>query len=516
MTWQKEVDELKHRQKKAMEMGGPEAVAKHKAEGKYTVRERIDKFIDKNTFHEIGSLVGRVKYDDAGNVNSLTPAANIVGYGNVNGRPVSIQCGDHTVRGDVAGHKRDFAAMMAMEWHMPYVRLVEEPGGSVRGIESQIKPAARIHVPTNSLNNSMKLMEVVPVVSGAMGSVAGYAAIWMTESHWSIMTKNTSEIFVAGPPVVSRALGIDMTKQELGGYKVHAYKSGVVDNVAENDYDLINQIKLFLSYMPQSVWDQPVRSEPVDDPNRREEELISVLPRDKRKMYSIRKLISLIMDKDSIFELCPYYGKSFVVMLAKLDGYPVMIFSNDCKYYGGAQTSAACEKMERFVDLADSFHLPVIYLVDVPGFMVGPEAELEGIERKSARAHFAVAQATVPWISVLLRRRFGVAGGIHGSKARLNFTYAWPSANVAAMPLEGGVKAVYKSEIESAPDPAAKQAEIEQRLERLNSAFRTGESMMYDEMIDPRDTRPLLCEFVREAYKVTKTQLGPKYRSIRP
>jgi acetyl-CoA carboxylase carboxyltransferase component len=217
-----------------------------------------------------------------------------------------------------------------------------------------------------------------------------------------------------------------------------------------------------------------------------------------------------------MFEMTPYFGRPFVTILARIDGYPVAIMSNDCMHYAGAQTPDAADKMAKFIDMADTFHLPVIYLMDVPGFMVGVESESTGMIRRAARAQFALDQATVPWVSVIIRRRFGVAGGLRGSKLRLNLTYAWPSAVLSAMPLEGGVMAAYKSQIEAAPDPNAERERIEQRLEKLNSPFRAGESMWYDEMIDPRETRPMLCEFVKQAYEVTKTQLGPKYRTLRP
>jgi len=516
MVWEKDVEGLNYRKNLAYMMGGEEKIAKHKEKGKYTVRERIDKLLDKDSFREMGTLVGSVRYDDEGNISSLTPAADVIGYGNIDHRMVAIQCGDHTIRGHVQGHKRELAAKMAIEWKVPYIRLVDEPGGSVRGLEEHAKPARQIHTPPQSLTYSMPLMYQVPVISAALGSVAGYAAIWMAQAHFSIMTKNTSEIFVAGPPVTQRAFGIDQTKAELGGYKIHAFKSGVVDNVADDEDDVIRQIKRFLSYMPQNVWEQPKRANTDDDPNRCDEDLLSIIPKDKKKTYNIRKLLAHIVDKGSVFEMTPYYGRSFVTMLARLDGYPVAIMSNDCMHYAGAQTPEAADKMTKFIDMADTFHIPVIYLVDVPGFMVGLESESAGMIRRAARAQFAVDQATVPWASVLIRRRFGVAGGIRGSKLRLNLTYAWPSAVLSAMPLEGGVMAVYRSRIESAPDPDAEREMIEKRLEQLNSPFRAGESMWYDEMIDPRDTRPLLCEFAKQAYEVTKTQLGLKYRTLRP
>ena len=314
MVWEKDVQELNYRKALAMQMGGEKNVAKHKAKGKYTVRERIDKFLDKGSFKELGTLVGRVKYDDEGKISSLTSSAHIIGYGNVDGRMMAIQCGDHTIRGDVQGHKRELAAKMAIEWKIPYIRLVEEPGGSVRGIEEHAMPARQIHTPPQSLTYTMPLMYQVPVVSAALGAVAGYAAIWMAEAHFSIMTKGNCDIFVAGPPVTQRAFGITQTKAEIGSYKIHAFKSGVVDNVAEDEDDVFRQIKRFMSYMPQNVWEQPKRIDPVDDPERRDEELISIIPRDRKKVYDIRKLISHIVDKDSMFEMTPYFGRSFVIL----------------------------------------------------------------------------------------------------------------------------------------------------------------------------------------------------------
>jgi acetyl-CoA carboxylase carboxyltransferase component len=200
-----------------------------------------------------------------------------------------------------------------------------------------------------------------------------------------------------------------------------------------------------------------------------------------------------------------------------MDGYPVAVISNDCKWFGGAQTAAGCEKMTRFVDFADTFHLPIIYLVDCPGFMIGPESEKEGIERKSARLAFALSQLTVPAIPIVLKRSYGVAGGLHGSISRLNLRYAWPSGEWGTLPIEGGVMAAYRREIEAAPDPEAKRIEIENRLAQFRSPFRTAEIFSVEEIIDPRDTRPLLCDFVKKTQEITATQLGPKSRiGIRP
>ena len=533
MPWQKEIDELRHRQELAKQMGGPERIARQHAQGRLTVRERIDLLLDKDSFKEIGTIAGSAEYDDQGELKSLVPASTVMGYGKINGRPVCVQGGDFTLSGGASLHggamigvvKRSFTEKMALEWRIPLIRLLDEAGGSVpitqgKGNQNRHSSSSSAVSPINigfGSSPPVTLLSHVPVIGAVLGSVAGMPAIRAVETHWSIMTKNTSEVFVAGPPVVNQALPIKSTKAELGNWKIHVCQSGVVDNVAEDEEDAFRQIRIFLSYLPQNVWQQPPHVETEDDPNRRNEELLSIIPGDRRKQYDIRQLIKHIVDKDSIFELSPFYGRSFVTMLARIDGYPVALMSNDCRWFGGAQTAAACEKMMRFIDFADTFHLPVIYLVDVPGFMIGPESEKEGTLRKAARAHFAVEQATVPWISILLRRSFGVAGGIHGSSARLNLTYAWPSAKTGAIPIEGGIMAAYRREIEAAPDPEARRIELEKNLEKLTSSFRTAETFSMQEIIDPRDTRPLLCEFVQGAQEITATQLGPKYRlGMRP
>ena len=521
MSWQKETDELKQRQKLAKQMGGVEAVARQHSKGRLTVRERIDVLLDRDTFKEIGTLAGRAEYDDKGKLKSFTHMPRVTGYGKINGRLVCVEGADFTIRGGWAD-PTSFASIggftpekMSLEWHIPFIRLLDSAGGSVLSVEAKGRTLLLGHPELGTARTA--LMGRVPVISAVLGSIAGYPPVDAASSHWNIMTKNTSELFVAGPPLVKQALHMDITKEKLGGYKVHAFQSGVIDNVAEDEKDALQQIRHFLSYLPQNVWQQPPRVETGDDPNRRDDELLSIIPKNRKKLYDIRQLIEHIVDKGSIFELSPFYGRSVVTLLARMDGYPVALMSNDCRFHGGAQTAAGCEKMMRFIDFADTFHLPIIYLVDCPGFMIGPESEKEGIERKAARLFFALAQLTVPGIPIILKRSYGVAGALHGCVSRLNLRYAWPSGEWGSLPLEGGVMAAYRREIEAAADPEAKRIEIENRLAQLRSPFRTAEVFAVEELIDPRDTRPLLCEFVKAAQEITATQLGPKSRvGIRP
>jgi acetyl-CoA carboxylase carboxyltransferase component len=521
MTWQNEIDELRRRQELAKQMGGAEGVARQHSKGRLTVRERIDSLLDPNSFKEIGSIFGKAEYDDKDELKSFTHAAHVIGTGRINGRAVCIDGGDFTIRGgwsdptSFVGIGGFTIEKMSLERRIPFIRLLDSAGGSVVSIKNKGRTVLLGN--PNAFGPWWELMTRVPVVSAALGDLGGHPPVQVAASHWSIMTKGTSNLFVAGPPLVNQALHMNIKKEELGGYKVHAYQSGVVDNVAEDEEDAFRQIRTFLSYLPQNVWHQPPRVETGDDPNRRDEELLSIIPKHRRKLYSIRDVIKHIVDKDSMFEISPFYGRSLVAFLARMDGYPVAVVSNDCMFFGGAQTAAACEKMTRFIDFADTFHLPIIYLVDCPGFMIGPQSEKEGIERKSARLAFAMAQLTVPAMAIVLKRSFGVAGALHGSISRLNLRYAWPSGVWGSLPIEGGVMAAYRREIEAAPDPEAKRIELENSFANLASPFRTAEAFDVEEIIDPRDTRPILCEFVRDAQEITATQLGPKCRvGMRP
>jgi acetyl-CoA carboxylase carboxyltransferase component len=226
--------------------------------------------------------------------------------------------------------------------------------------------------------------------------------------------------------------------------------------------------------------------------------------------------IEALLDFDSFHEIGRFYGTPLVTGLARLHGYPVGVMANDPRELGGAVNAAASEKMMRFVDLCDTFHVPVVNFVDNPGFLIGAEAEREGTVRVGSRALVAVYQATAPWVSIIIRRVYGVAGAGHGNAQGLNLRYAWPSGDWGSLPIEGGVQAAYRREIEASPDPAAKRREIEDRLQQFRSPLRTAEAFGVEDIIDPRDTRPLLCEWVETAYDILPTQLGPKERTGRP
>ena len=398
---------------------------------------------------------------------------------------------------------------------MPLVRLIDGSGGG--GSVKTLEIVGHSYVPAlHGFETTMQLMGQVPVVCACMGSVAGLGAVRTTISHFSLMIKETSQLFVAGPPVVERGFGKPVGKNELGGSQIHAHGSGAVDNEVETEQEAFDIIRNFLSYLPQNVWQPPPRIESDDSVERRDESLLSVIPRDRRQMYQIREVVHAIVDAESFFEINPGYGESLVVGLARLDGYAIGIMANDTCHHGGAVNASASEKMMRFVDLCDTFHLPMLNLVDNPGFLIGSEAEEEGTVRLGSRALMACYQATIPWVSVIIRRCYGVAGAGHGNADRLNLRYAWPSADWGSLPIEGGVQAAYRRDIEAADNPDARRRELEDMLEQYRSPFRTAEAFGIEEVIDPRDTRPLICDWVELAYDITATQLGPKSRTPRP
>jgi acetyl-CoA carboxylase carboxyltransferase component len=460
-------------------------------------------------------LTGAAEYDDQGHLIDFTPANVVIGTGRISSRPVVVSAEDFTVRGGSSEatnpDKWIWAETLALEMRMPIVRLVDTAGGSVKLLEK----IGATKLPGYKDWNLVELLGVVPVASAVLGSVAGLGAARAVASHFSVMVKGTSQAFAAGPPIVERATGEELTKEELGGYRIHARGSGVVDNEADSEENAFQQIRSFLSYLPVSIYQMPPRHECEDDPNRREKDLLSIIPRNRKQTYDPREILRLVFDSGSLFEIGRHQGPSVVSMLGRLNGHPVGIMINDPRFFGGGMDAKAAEKTIRFVDTCDTFHLPVINFVDQPGVLVGLDAEKAGTIRTAVRALQAIAQSKVPWVAVIIRRAFGVAGSYYGRHHDLNLRYAWPSGIWGSLPIEGGVYAAYKRDIEASKDPEARRQELEGYYDQLQSPFRTAERFGVQDIIDPRDTRPILCDWIEQAYQVLPEQLGPRYRTMR-
>lgn len=505
MSWKQEIEELHQRSALAYKMGGEEKVARQHEFGKLTIRERIDAIADRNTFREIGALAGRAQYDENGRLKEFTPSNFVFGMANIEGRPVVVSGDDFTVRGGSADAsipaKRVRAEGLACELRLPHVRLVDGMGGG--GSVKTIEMAGRTYIPElRGWEVVIEHLAVAPSVSLALGSVAGIGAARVATSHYSIIVRDTAQMMIAGPALVKWASLGEVSKEELGHARIHT-SNGAIDDEAKTEAEAFDRARRFLSYLPSSIDDLPPIVESDDSSERREEHLLEIVPRNPRKVYKMRSIIEAVVDKGIFFEIGAKWGRSMICCFARLDGIPVAIFAEDPGFYGGAWTADSCHKLTRFIDLASTFHLPLIHFEDCPGFFIGKESEEAGTIRYGSRALAALGQSTVPFCCVVIRKAFGVAGGANHKPGSHHFRYAWPSGDWGSLPIEGGIEVAYKADLAEAEDYDTLLAEIKERLNRVRSPFRSAEFFEIEEIIDPRDTRPILCQWVHLARKAT-------------
>ena len=525
-------------------------VVRQRRRGKLTCRERIEALLDDGSFQEVGSLAGFPSYDEDGNISAFTPANHVGGWGRIDGRPAVVCADDFTSRGGHAdgaiGAKSTHLDRLSLEMRMPSVRLLDgsSGGGSVAAMVPQQKREGESAAKESSgaikagrprvaggggsflpphLGSSMyaEHLSTVPVVNVLLGSVVGIGAAKAVLGHFSVMVRDIAQLFVAGPPVVSHAMGYDITKEELGGWHIHC-RNGSVDNLAETEEEAAVLTKRFLSYLPSSVYEPPPVQppDPNDPPDRRDEELFTLIPRKRTTTFDMRKAIRLLADQDSFFEIGPLWGSDQITGLARMNGHPVGVLASDSQHVnGGALTADGCSKLTRHQDLCDLFHLPILNLVDNPGFAVGLEHETAGNIRRGGEWMIASAQATVPIFTVLMRRSFGVAGNNFASpRSRPSMRVAWPAADVGGIPPEGGIEAAYKRQLAEAEDPRALRDELMARIESARGPIGPLSKFQIEELIDPRDTRQMICEWVRTAYRIVTqpARLKPRILQFRP
>jgi acetyl-CoA carboxylase carboxyltransferase component len=519
-VWAPEVLELSQRRALAEELGGPEAVSRHHEQGRLTIRERIAGLVDPDSFQEVGKLTGQGVYEQ-NKLVKVTPAPYVMGLAKLDGRPIAIGGEDFTVRGGTSwggdrrkGGQGGFIEDLAYHYQIPLVNLIDGSGGTVTSAKRR---GHTVFPGVHSFDRSVELLSRVPVVSAVMGTAAGGPAGRAILSHWSIMIKNTSQVFSAGPPVVKRSLGEDITKEQLGGPEVAVDTAGTIDNFAVSEEECFQMIRRFLSYLPQNVWELPP-SIPCDDPpDRMDERLLGLVPRNRRRPYSMHSLIEMVVDRDSVFEIQPTFGRALITCLARMNGHVVGVIGNNPTVYGGAMDSEAARKQTHFIELCDCFHIPLIFFVDVPGFMVGLRAEQAATLREGMRSVYVALQATVPVFTVVIRKCYGMAGMATCAKSGLDFKIAWPSAEWGSLPIEGGVAAAYRKEIAKAPDPAQREREIEAELRAFGSPFLTAEAFGVEDIIDPRETRAYLCRFIEAVQGRLKNEAGLKAKAgVRP
>lgn len=510
MSWEKELEELRQREALADQMGGPEKVARQHGRGKMDARARLAALVDDGSFREIGKIAGKGSYDEEGNLTGVLPAPFLFGKALINGRPVVATADDFTIRGGAAdagiGRKMEQAEKMAHELRLPIIRMIDGTGGG--GSVKTLEMIGATYIPAVHMwGEVVKNLDTVPVVALSLGPTAGLGAARIVASHYSVMVKGLSQVFAAGPAVVDGLgesyKGSDdhqQAKEDLGGSGIHT-RNGVVDDEVASEAEAFARARHFLSFMPEHVGQLARRSLCTDPVHRREEALLSLVPRDPKSVYSMRRCMEMVFDQGTVFEIGRMWGRACITALARLDGWPVMVLASDPSYLGGSWDAKSSEKVERFVKLADQFRLPIVHLVDNPGFMIGREAEMAGTIRYGVQAMNAVYKASVPLASIVLRRAYGIAGSAMSNADTYQYRYCWPSGDWGSLPIAGGLEVAYKSEIEAAEDPAAELAAIRARLDKVTSPFRSAERFNVEDIVDPRDTRPLLCEFAGLAWR---------------
>ena len=508
MSWEEEISELKRRAELAFEMGGPDKVARQHEFNKLTIRERIDRIGDPGSFHELGTLAGVGQYDDNGDLTSFTPSNFVFGTAEIDARPVVLSGDDFTVRGgsadaSIAG-KRQRSEGMALELRLPHVRLIDGMGGG--GSVKTIETAGRTYIPeVRGWETVVHHLSVAPSVSLALGSVAGIGAARVATSHYSVIVKSSAQMMIAGPALVDWAKLGEVSKEELGHARIHT-ANGAIDDVADSEATAFEMARRFLSYLPTSVDELPPVTECNDPADRRTESLIELVPKDPRKVYDMGKVIHAVVDDGSFFEMGRKWGRSITTGLARLNGIPVALFAENPKIYGGAWTADACRKLIRFMDLASTFHLPLIHLEDCPGFLIGKQSEEQATIRFGSQALAALGQTTVPFCCVVVRKAFGVAGAANHKPGSHSLRVAWPSGDWGSLPIEGGIEVAYKAELAESANYDAHLKKIKDRLNKLRSPFRSAEYFEIEEIIDPRETRGVLTRWAKLARNAVTTE----------
>jgi acetyl-CoA carboxylase carboxyltransferase component len=516
-TWDEARRELQQRRERAKQMGGEEAVARQRAGGRGTVRERIDYLVDEGSFLEMGTLAVIDERNPDGTIREKRPAGHVMGLAKVDGRPVAVGADDFTIHGGamtiyldrVKGGMGGFVEDMAYEYKIPLFIFIEGIGGDV-AINDRKGHAPLVS--SMSFERPFSLLAEVPVLGAIMGAAAGAAAARAIISHFSVMPPTGFSV-TAGPPVVERALGRKIDKFELGGVQVHT-KNGTIDNPAKDEHDAIDQMKRVLTYLPQNAWELPPFVPNDDPPDRMVAELYRIMPENLKRPFKARALVEAIVDQGTFFEIGPDWGKAVVTGFARMGGYVVGVICSNPFHLGGALDTPTSEKQARFMDFCDIFNIPMVYLyfVDEPGVMIGPEAERTSAIRKGIRALQVTYQVDVPILAVYVRKAYGMGANTTSNPERLGLRFAWPGTEFGDLPIEGSVAAGYRRAIAAAPDPEAFRKEIEDRMREEASTWKTAEAFGLEEMIDPAETRMYLCKFIAACQRAMATRVGRKAR----
>ena len=489
------INELKHRKEKALLMGGEKKIDLQHSLGHDTARERIAKLTDPGSFMEVGMLNHS---DMAGAEENSAGDGLICGIGKVEGRPVVVQATDKTVFAGTEGavHLRKAKSIhaYAIKRGFPIFNLGE--GGGLRMPDG---------MGSDGISESLMPLDVirhgrqVPFISSIMGDSFGGPTWYAVSSDYVVQVKGTC-MAVAGPRMLEVATGEKTSSEELGGWKIHAEITGQVDDFAEDDRHCVERMKNFFSYMPLNASEEPPFKATIDDPYRRIEQAANVVPTQRNRAYDMLKLIKLIVDDGDFLELKPLFGRALITGLARLNGRVVGIIANQPMRNAGSAGPDECDKATEFICLCDSYHIPMVFLHDIPGFRVGSAGEQRKIPTKIMVWNQALAYSTVPKISVIIRKSIGMAyGNMCGPGMGADFVAAWPTAEINFTGPEVGINVVYGRQLMQSENPQAERQELLKQWSFDSSPYKAAAKHLIDDVIDPRDTRKFLCQSLEYA-----------------
>ncbi len=499
--------DLRERKRRLLEGGGAGKIEKIHAEGRLSARERISALCDPGSFTEMGVFVTHRCTDFEMEKRKVPGDGVVSGFGRVDGRLVYVFAQDFTVFGGTLSESnaRKICDVMdlALRNGAPVIGLNDSGGARIQEGVASLGGYAEIFL-RNTLASG-----VVPQISAVFGPCAGGAVYSPAITDFTLMVKETSHMFVTGPNVIKAVTNEEVSFEDLGGAMSHNTKSGVAHFALDDDLECIHTIRRLLSYMPQNNAEDPPRASSEDDPDRRDADLAGIVPAEPNLPYDIKDVIARVMDRGSFLEVHEHFAKNIVVGFARLDGSSVGVVANQPKSLAGVLDILSSIKGARFVRFCDAFNIPIVTFEDVPGFLPGTAQEWGGIIRNGAKLLYAYCEATVPKLTVVVRKAYGGAYDVMSSKhIRGDYNVAWPSAELAVMGADGAVQIIFRKQIEGAPDPAA---EAKRRVEEYNRTFANpyiAASLGYlDDVIEPAETRPRLIAALRMLE--TKRQTNP-------
>jgi methylmalonyl-CoA decarboxylase subunit alpha len=492
-------DDLAARRAQARLGGGPERIERQHEAGKLTARERIDLLVEPGTFTELGLHAG-IHHSVRGLEGREAPADGVItGYGRVDGRLVAVCAYDFTVMAGSMGTTGEIKVSrlreLALTKRMPFVWLLDSAGARIQ------EAVGSLFAGTGHLFREEVIASgVIPQVAALMGPCAAGTAYIPGLADFVPMVRGRGSMALAGPHLVRAAVGEDVTQEELGGSRVHCRRSGVGDLEVADDEECIARIREYLAYFPAHNGEPPPRRETADPVDRRDEALLDLMPESNRKPYDVYDVIRRIVDDGAFLDLKPQWARNIVTCLARFGGRPAGVVANQPRHLGGILDNDAADKAARFVSLCNAFGLPLVFLQDVPGFMVGTKVEAAGIIRHGAKLLHAVAAATVPKVTVVLRKAYGAGYYVMNGRAyEPDLIVAWPTAEISVMGAEGAVEIVMRRQVEEADDPEAKRAELIGAYRQIIDVYIAAKNGMIDDVIDPRETRPVVCRALEMA-----------------